>query len=67
MSDDQSKSGRPDPNRINMNEAYEVRDWMQKLGVTKEQLAAAVKRVGPMLRDVEVELKKSSRPWTQGK
>ena len=61
MSDDKSKLGRPDRNRINMNEDYEVRDWSEKFGVSKEELATAVKRVGPMLRDVEVELAKHSR------
>jgi hypothetical protein len=67
MSNHKSKSGRPDPARININEDDQVRDWSQKLGVTKEELAAAVKRVGPMLRDVEVELAKDSRYWTRGK
>jgi hypothetical protein len=62
MSEDKSKSGRPDRNRININDYQEVRDWAQKLGVSEDELAAAVKRVGPMLRDVEVELAKHSRP-----
>jgi ribosome-binding protein aMBF1 (putative translation factor) len=59
MADDKRKPGRPDRNRINVNEDYELRDWSQKLGVSKEELAAAVKRVGPMVRDVEVELKRA--------
>ena len=61
MSDDKRKPGRPDRDRINVNEDYELRDWSKKLGVSKEELAAAVKRVGPMIRDVEVELKRAPR------
>ena len=61
MADDKRKPGRPDRNRINVNEDYELRDWSKKLSVTKEELAAAVKRVGPMVRDVEVELKRAPR------
>ena len=61
MSDDKRKPGRPDRDRINVNEDYELRDWSKKLGVNKEELAAAVKRVGPMIRDVEVELKRAPR------
>ena len=59
MADDKRNPGRPDRDRINMNEEYEVRDWSKKFGVSKEELAAAVKRVGPMVRDVEVALRKA--------
>jgi len=59
MSYDKRNPGRPDRDRINMNEEYEVRDWSKKFGVSKEELAAAVKRVGPMVRDVEVALRKA--------
>ena len=61
MADDKRNPGRPDRDRIDVNEEYELRDWSEKLGVSKEQLAAAVKRVGPMVRDVEVELKRGSQ------
>ena len=47
MADDKADRGRPDRDRININEVYELRYWCDKLGVTKEELAAAVKRVGP--------------------
>lgn len=61
MSDDKRNPGRPDRDRINVNEDYELRDWSEKFGVSKEELAAAVKKVGPMARDVELELKRGSR------
>jgi predicted transcriptional regulator len=59
MSDDKRNPGRADRNRIKVNEDYELRDWSKKFGVSKEELVAAVKRVGPMVRDVEVALKKA--------
>ena len=33
-------------NKINMHEDYEVRYWTEKFGVSKEQLAVAVNKVG---------------------
>jgi hypothetical protein len=47
MSDDKSKTGVPDRDRINVNEDYELRDWSKKLGVTPKQLKKAVQSVGP--------------------
>jgi len=61
MSDDKRNPGRPDRDRIDVNEDYELRDWSKKFGVSKEELAAAVKRVGPIAKDVEAELKKAPR------
>ena len=61
MSDDKRNPGRPDRDRINVNEDYELRDWSEKFRVSKEELAAAVKRVGPIAKDVEAELKKAPR------
>ena len=61
MSDDKRNRGRPDRDRIDVNEDYELRDWSEKFGVSKEELAAAVKRVGPMAKDVAAELKKAPR------
>ena len=46
MADDPSKRGAQDRSRIAMHEEHEVRYWTQALGVTKEQLAEAVQRVG---------------------
>ena len=56
MSDDESKTGRADRQRINMSEDYEVRDWAKKFGVTEDGLRKAVERVGPMADDVRREL-----------
>lgn len=57
MSDDRSKTGNPDRQRINMGEDYERRDWAEKFGVSEDQLRSAVDKVGPRAADVERELK----------
>ena len=46
MADDKSKPGRPDRDRINVNEEYEVRDWATSFGVSPEELKRAVAQVG---------------------
>jgi hypothetical protein len=59
MSDDKTKNGKADRDRINVNEDYERRNWARKLGVSETQLRVAVARVGPVAADVEKELKSS--------
>ena len=61
MADDKRNTGRPDRDRINIEEAYEIQYWSEKFGVSIEELAAAVKKVGPMASDVKRELKTHSR------
>ncbi|AWH86570.1 DUF3606 domain-containing protein [Flavobacterium album] len=46
MSDDKSKTGSPDRNRINTSEDYEVRYWSEKFGVSKQELLDAIKSSG---------------------
>jgi hypothetical protein len=46
MSDDKNIRGPRDASRINVNEDYELRYWTHALGVTPEQLRAAVRAVG---------------------
>ena len=58
MPDDKTKHGKADAIRINVNQAYELRDWSKKFGVTPAQLKAAVKKVGVMAADVKRELGK---------
>jgi hypothetical protein len=38
MADDLTNRGRPDRDRINLNEEYEVRDWAKKFGVSEDEL-----------------------------
>lgn len=58
MSDDKSKTGNPDRQRVNVGEAYELRDWANKWGVSEQQVRDAVARVGKVASSVERELKK---------
>ena len=46
MSDDKSKSGGQDRDRISLTEDYEVRDWCKSLNTTPEKLKEAVQAVG---------------------
>ena len=52
MADDTTKTRPQDATRINMNEDYEVQYWTKKFQVSKEQLAAAVNKVGVSARAV---------------
>jgi hypothetical protein len=57
MSDDKSKTGGQDRKRVNVDEAYELRDWAKKFGVSPEELKQAVARVGDRADEVERFLK----------
>ena len=57
MSDDKSKRGARDRNRISMGEEYEVRYWTDQLGVTREELEEAVKSVGNSAQKVREHLR----------
>lgn len=46
MSDDKSKRGSPDRDRIDMSDPDEVRNWTKALGVSKEELERAVAAAG---------------------
>lgn len=58
MSDDLKNLGPQDRSQINLNEEHEVRYWTQALGVSKEQLAAAVQAVGTSAERVRAHLGK---------
>ena len=45
MSDDKSLTGQ-DRELISLEQDYERRDWAERLGITEQQLADAVKAVG---------------------
>jgi hypothetical protein len=60
MADDPNKRGQADRDRVNVHEPHEVEYWSKKWGVTREQLEAAVKKVGPMAKHVAIELGKTS-------
>ena len=55
MADDKTKTA-ADRKRLDVHEAYELTYWSAKFGVTKEQLKAAIQKIGPMAEDVAREL-----------
>jgi len=61
MSDDKTRPGGQDRKLISLTEAYEVRDWSKKFGVTPDELKAAVKAVGNDAAAVEAHLKGTKR------
>jgi Protein of unknown function (DUF3606) len=58
MSDDKKNTGSPDRDRINVNEGYELQYWTKALGVSADELRAAVKAVGPTAAAVRKHLGK---------
>jgi hypothetical protein len=56
MTDDKSKRAPQDRSRISLNEDYEVRYWTEHLGVTKDELARVVAKVGDSAAAVRREL-----------
>lgn len=58
MSDDKNNSGSPDRDRINVDEDYELQYWTKTLGVSADELRAAVKVVGPTTKAVRAHLGK---------
>jgi methyl-accepting chemotaxis protein len=46
MPDDKTKSAGQDRERINVNQAYELRDWAKSMNTTPEKLKEAIQAVG---------------------
>lgn len=57
MTDDKTKSGGADRQRISLTEDYEVRDWAAKFGVSEARLRQAVEKVGDQADAVKRELR----------
>lgn len=58
MADNLNKRGKPDRERINVHEQWEFDRWKKALNVSGQQLSAAVRQVGPMVKNVKDYLKK---------
>jgi hypothetical protein len=61
MADDTSNRGQQDWSRINISQEHEVRYWTETLGVSQEQLKAAVQAVGKSADKGREHLGKRSR------
>jgi len=57
MVDTTGEIGRQDDARINVNQDHELTYWSRKFGVSRERLREAVARAGPLVRNVERELR----------
>ena len=57
MSDDKSKAGKQHRDRINVHQDYELRDWSEMFGVSKERLKEAMQAVGDKAANVQNYLK----------
>jgi Protein of unknown function (DUF3606) len=53
MADDLENRGAQHRRRVNIHEDYEVRYWTRKRGISKQQLAQAVKKAGVSARQLE--------------
>ena len=56
MPNDRRRHGARDRTRINMSEDSEVEYWAESLGVSKERLIEATKKVGDSVQAVRTEL-----------
>jgi hypothetical protein len=59
MSDNPNNRGGQDRSRINASQDHELDYWMQKWGVSRDELRQAVQKAGPMAKDVADELGKT--------
>jgi len=64
MAHDTTKAGTVnwvDRERIDIEHEYALRDWSKKLGVTHWEVKAAVRKVGPVAKDVARALGSNAR------
>jgi hypothetical protein len=62
MADDRTETaGRIDRTRIDIDQEQSLRHWSATLGVTHWEVKAAVRKVGPLAKDVARELGSSAR------
>ena len=58
MSDNKSKTGSPDRDRINLSEDYEVQYWTKELGTSEKELRDVIQAVGNTSKAVREHLGK---------
>ena len=56
MADDLKQTGKPDDQRINVEQDHELSYWSKELGVSREELKRAVQQAGPVVRNVRQHL-----------
>jgi hypothetical protein len=58
MPDDKTKRGQSDRARINIEESYEIKHWVERFNISPDKLKDAVAKVGPMADNVAKYLQK---------
>ena len=53
MTDNLKRRQPEDPNKINVNQSWEISYWTDELGVSEQKLRDAVAAVGPLVKDVK--------------
>jgi hypothetical protein len=61
MSDDKTKVGGQDRERINVNEDYELRDWAKSMNTTPERIKEAVQAVGDRAEKVRAYIRERAQ------
>ena len=56
MADDLKQTGKPDDQRINVDQDHEVNYWSKELGVSRDELRRAVQQAGPFVKNVRQHL-----------
>jgi hypothetical protein len=65
MADSTKKRARLDRNRINVDQAYELQYWKDVFDVSAQQLAKAVRQVGPSVKNVAAYLESKGMTRTK--
>lgn len=60
MDENSTERGERNRDRIDVNQDQDCRYWCEKLGVSSEKIKDAVKKVGPMAKDVERHLRNTA-------
>lgn len=57
MADNLKDVGRQDDAKINVDQDHELTYWSEKFGVSRDKLREAVAKAGPMVKNVQRELR----------
>jgi hypothetical protein len=61
MPDDRKKRGKADRDRVSTKEQYELKYEAKKTGTSEAAVKRAAKKVGPMRKNIEAELRKKKK------
>jgi hypothetical protein len=57
MLSDKTNTSKSDKDRVNLNEPYELADWVEEFGASADKIRDAVAKVGTLAKDVKKELR----------